>query len=619
MCGISGIISLQPSSVNLRSLQKMADTLAHRGPDGEGFWINDAGTTGFAHRRLAIIDLSNEGAQPMHFADRYTIVYNGEIYNYKEIRSDLQKAGYHFRSKSDTEVILAAYDFYKEGCVKYFDGMFAFAIWDELKKSLFCARDTFGEKPFYYFMDNGIFAFASEMKALWAIGIEKEPDEKMMVNYISLGYVQHASDKSRTFYKNIFSLPPAHTGCFSITEQQFTLTRYRDINKEQNIRISEKEAEEKLIQLLAASVKYRLRSDVEVGSSLSGGTDSSSIAWMIHHLSEKKDGGNFKTFSAVFPGFDKDESRLIGELSNRFGFKNYSVTPTAEGLTADIQKLCYHQEEPFLSSGIYAQYKVYELASKHGIKVLLDGQGADETLAGYTRYLHWYIQEMTGQYRYIKAKKEKAAFEKNNIHIRWNIKNTLAAHLPSHAALALEKREYNKMLSSGLIHNELMREVKGKEWQGIYKPVVEKLNDILYHSTMENGLEELLRYADRNSMAHGTEVRLPFLNFELVNFIFSLPSSFKLCRGFTKYILRKAMSGKIPDSIAWNPHKTGFETPQKKWLENKALQELIIDSKQKLVNEKILRPSVLKTKIVPLNIHDADNMDWRYLNLAQII
>jgi len=619
MCGISGIISLHPSSVNLRSLQTMAATLAHRGPDGEGFWINDSGTTGFAHRRLAIIDLSEEGAQPMHFADRYTIVYNGEIYNYKEIRSDLQKAGYHFRSKSDTEVILAAYDFYKEDCVKYFDGMFAFALWDEHKRTLFCARDTFGEKPFYYFMDRGVFAFASEMKALWAIGIEKKPDEKMMVNYISLGYVQHASDKSQTFFKDIYSLPPAHTGVFSLAEQQFTLSRYRDINKEQNTRISEKEAEEKLMQLLASSVKYRLRSDVEVGSSLSGGTDSSAIAWMICNTPDKKDRGNFKTFSAVFPGFEKDESRLIGELSHRFGFKNYSVTPTAEELTADIQKLCYQQEEPFISSGIYAQYKVYELASKHGIKVLLDGQGADETLAGYTRYLHWYIQEMTGQYKYIKAKKEKAAFEKNDIHIRWNIKNTLAAHLPSHAALALEKREYNKMLSSGLIHNELMREVKGKEWHGIYKPVVEKLNDILYHSTMENGLEELLRYADRNSMAHGAEVRLPFLNFELVNFIFSLPSSFKLCRGFTKYILRKAMSGKIPDSIVWNPLKTGFETPQKKWLENKALQELIIDSKQKLVNEKILRPSVLKAKIVPLNIHEADNMDWRYLNLAQII
>ena len=618
MCGIAGIISTE-GSIQAHSLKKMSDVLAHRGPDGEGQWMNRTNTAGLSHRRLAIIDLSEAGAQPMHYAGRYSIVYNGEIYNYKELRSDLKKAGYHFESESDTEVILAAYDFYKEECVKYFDGMFAFAIWDEQKKNLFCARDIFGEKPFYYFIDKNIFAFASEMKALWSIGIEKSTDDKMMVNYLVLGYVQDASNRSRTFYKNIYSLPPAHSGMLSFDDMQFVLTKYKDINKETSIKINASSAEVKFAELLATSVKRRLRSDVPVGSSLSGGLDSSAIAYFIGEQSKKNAGPAFQTFSAVFPGFEKDESENIQTISNHFKFGNTGITPTAEGLLADFEKVCYHQEEPFSSSSIYAQYKVYELAAANNVKVLLDGQGADEILAGYTKYLHWYLQELTGNNKFKRAKSEREAFKKNNIAVKWNIKNALASYLPAHAAIALEKREYRKVVTNHTITSGLLHQVKGMEWQGIHKPVVTKLNDILYHNTMEHGLEELLRYADRNSMAHGTEVRLPYLNYEVVNFIFSLPASFKIKDGFTKHILRKIMTGKLPEKIIWNTEKTGFEPPQKKWMEDKKMQDFIYESKEKLVKEKILRPAVLNNKIQPMHAHEAENTDWRYLNLAQII
>ena len=619
MCGIAGIISSETQLVRQRSLKKMSDVLAHRGPDGEGLWINKKNTAGLSHRRLAIIDLSESAAQPMHYADRYTIVYNGEIYNYKEIRSDLKQAGYRFKSESDTEVILAAYNEYKEDCVKHFDGMFAFAIWDEQEQILFCARDTFGEKPFYYFIDKTVFAFASEMKALWAVGIDKTADDKMMVNYLVLGHVQNAADKSQTFYKDIFSLPPAHTGALSLNNMHFTLKKYRDINKENSIKINENSAEAKFEELLASSVKRRLRSDVPVGSSLSGGLDSSSIAYFINKFYKSKNEDLFQTFSAVFPGFEKDESKSIREISDYFKFKNSFITPTAAGLLDDIDKLCYHQEEPFPSSSIYAQYKVYEFAGVNNVKVLLDGQGADEILGGYTKYLHWFLQELTGHHKFSRAKKERFSFQQNNISVKWNIKNILASYLPAHAALALEKREYNKVIGSTNLSPHLLDAVKGKEWQGIYKPVVTKLNDILYHNTMEHGLEELLRFADRNSMAHGTEVRLPFLNVELVNFIFSLPSSFKIKNGFTKYILRKTMTGKLPEKILWNTEKTGFEPPQKQWMHDKKFQDFIHVSKEKLVKEKILRPSVLNNKIIPLHAHEADNNDWRYMNLAQII
>ena len=280
MCGIAGIVSLNKSLVNKSSLKTMSDSLSHRGPDGEGLWINENNTVGLSHRRLAIIDLTEAATQPMHYLNRYSIVYNGEIYNYKEIRTDLQKAGYFFTTESDTEVILAAFDFYKNDCVTYFDGMFAFAIWDIITETLFCARDTFGEKPFYYFIDKDVFVFASEMKALWAIGVNKTIDDKMMVNYLAIGQVQNAGNKTHTFYKNIFSLSSAHTGLFSLNDMNFTLTKYRDIDKENSIKISEKDAVEKLEMLLNKSVHHRLRSDVAVGSSLSGGIDSSTIAYL---------------------------------------------------------------------------------------------------------------------------------------------------------------------------------------------------------------------------------------------------------------------------------------------------------------------------------------------------
>ncbi len=616
MCGIAGIISNNKSVVNVHSLKRMTDSLAHRGPDAEGVFINVSNTVGLAHRRLSIIDLSNGGAQPMHFAERYSIIYNGEIYNYKELKILLQQEGYHFKTHSDTEVILVAYDFYKEECVKYFDGMFAFAIWDEKAQTLFCARDIFGEKPFYYFMDKDVFVFASEMKALWAIGINKSIDEKMMINFLALGQVQNTAKKSNTFFKNIYSIPAAHTGLFSLKDNQFVITKYCDVNKENAIKISETEAIEKMEWLFASSIERRLRSDVPVGASLSGGIDSSTIAYFVN---QQHKGNLFKTFSAVFPGFEKDESRFIKELSEQFHLDNYAVTPTSAGFLHDFEKLCYHQEEPFASSSIYAQYKVYELAAANNVKVLLDGQGADEILGGYTKYIHWYLQELYHTNKFGLSRKESGAFKRNNVSVNWGIKNVLATFLPTYAATRLEKMEHNKIVHSSIISKSLLHTIKGDESNGIFKPVITKLNDILYYNTMQYGLEELLRYADRNSMAHGTEVRLPFLNKDLVEFIFSLPATFKMKDGFTKYILRKTMHGKLPTQIVWNPIKTGFEPPQKTWMNDIKMQELIEASKQKLVQEKIVRPSILQNKVEPKHAHEAENMDWRYLSLAQII
>jgi asparagine synthase (glutamine-hydrolysing) len=595
----------------------MTDAIAHRGPDGKAIWRNEKGNILLGHRRLSIIDLSAAAAQPMHYLNRYTIVHNGEIYNYIELRELLEDKGYTFQSKSDTEIILAAYDLWKEDCLKFFDGMFAFAIWDEKEEQFFAARDRFGEKPFYYYENERYLFFASEMKALWAIGVEKNIEEKMLLNYLSLGHVQNSANKEQTFFKDIYSLPPAHFFQYKPASQKLLIKKYWRIDKEIKINITADDAIEKFTQLFNDSIKKRLRSDVTIGTSLSGGLDSSAIVSTVQELKYKTH--ELKTFSAVFPGFEKDETVFINLLTSGLRLPNYTTAPVADSLIKDFETLCYHQEEPFQSSSVYAQYKVFELARQHQVKVLLDGQGADETLAGYHKYIPWYLQEVLSRHKLGAAQKEKKALLNNDISFNWGLKNYFAAFLPMHAAMQLEKNEYLTTIHQPDINPEFLKLQRGKAWEGIHKPIVTKLNDILHFNAIEMGLEELLRYADRNSMAFGREVRLPFLDHKLVEFIFSLPSNLKIHEGWTKWLLRKAMDKKLPAAIAWRKEKIGYEPPQQLWMENKMLQEYIHEAKKKLVTSKILKPAVLQQKVEPKTAHADKNFDWRYLCAAQII
>lgn len=618
MCGIAGIISAQTSLVQLPVLRKMSKALAHRGPDGEGHWISRHGHAGLAHRRLKVIDLSEAGAQPMHYLDRYSIVFNGEIYNYIELRKELKKAGYYFISNSDTEVVLAAFDYYREECLHYFDGMFAFAIWDESEQVLFAGRDRFGEKPLYYFVNDEQFLFGSEMKALWSAGVPRLPERKMILNYITLGYVQNPANKAQTFFKDIFSLPAAHYLEYRPHENELQVTEYWKLDKQALISMPEKDAMDRFEELFLQSLQKRLRSDVPLGASLSGGLDSSTIVYYLQQQLRNAS-TSYKTFSAVFPGFEQDESAYIQQMVRTLHIENYSTSPTAAQLIDDFEKLAYYQEEPFPSSSIYAQYKVYALAKATGVTVLLDGQGADEMLAGYHKYAHWYLQEMISRYRFTGAKKERLLMMENNIRFTWTYRNLFAAFLPSHASIALEKNEYNRIIQHPDITREMMSLLRGREWEGIHKPVVTKLNDILYFNTMQYGLEELLRYADRNSMAHGVEVRLPYLNAELVQFVFSLPSNYKIRDGYTKHLLRKLMDHKLPHSIVWRTDKVAFEPPQKQWMDSPQLTDYIFEARQVLVDEQILKPQVLQKKSKGLPAHAADNFDWRYLCVARLL
>ncbi|MHB8261606.1 MAG: asparagine synthase (glutamine-hydrolyzing) [Bacteroidia bacterium] len=559
MCGIAGIYTFSNSSVSMDELKKMTDVIVHRGPDGEGHWITPKGNVGFGHRRLSIIDLSDNAKQPMHYADgRYTLTFNGEIYNYIELKEFLVSKGYIFQSNSDTEVLLALYDLKKEKCLDDLDGMFAFALWDEKEQTLFCARDRFGEKPFHYYLDENRFVFASEIKQFWTIGIAKKVDEKKLLNYVETGTIETAEKITDTFYKTIKRLDAAHYLKID-AHKKVTIHKYWDIDLGvKPFSGTIEQAAEKFLELFTESIRLRLRSDVPVGSSLSGGLDSSSIVMLIDALkanafafseTKRNKGDELKnlkqnTFSARFKDFEKDEGKHIEAVVK--ACKNVDVHytwPDAAYFEQVFDKVTYHQDEPFGSASIVAQYAVMELAKQNNVTVLLDGQGADEYLAGYLMYYTTYLHQL------------------------FYTKSPLYAGEHS----MYQKFHQEAYPYSSIYTNETLRMKLGRYRRillGQSMPHFYDLNKSLKDSTTLTGLKELLRYADRNSMAHSREVRLPFLSHKLVEFAFSLPAEYKINKGWTKFVLRKAMDKILPQSICWRVDKIGYEPPQKNWLQS---------------------------------------------------
>ena len=450
------------------------------------------------------------------------------------------------------------------------------------------------------------------MKALWAAGIEKKINLQMLFNFITIGYTDNPGRPEETFFENIFRLPAASRLYFAPSVKELFIEKYWDIDpNEQDDKITDQEAIEKFDHLFSLSVKRRLRSDVAIGTSLSGGLDSSSViatmAPLITHHAP------LASFTAIFPGFDKDESAFAKQVAQQFNLRSHTIEITADDLVNDWEKFLYHQEEPFGSASAYAQFKVFELAKTNNVTVLMDGQGADETLAGYTKYYKWYWQELFQKRNLLKSKELKAAKELG-VQEKFNFKNIVAALFPDIASVILE-RQY---LVNALRHEDLTREfVRLQSKEAYYSmPTRFNLNGALYFNTCTHGLEELLRLADRNSMAHGREVRLPFLNHELVEFIFSLPPGFKIRNGWTKWLLRQTMAQRLPNDITWRKEKVGFEPPQKQWMQNARLQEMMLEAKKKMVEEKILRPEILNRPLKSGNAHEAGIPDWRYLAAA---
>ncbi|GAA4739518.1 asparagine synthase (glutamine-hydrolyzing) [Flavisolibacter ginsenosidimutans] len=613
MCGIAGIVAKQVAQDAQQQVRKATAVLAHRGPEEENFWTNNDQTVFFGHRRLCILDLSKAASQPMGYAGRYTLVYNGEIYNYRELRKELEAEGCSFHSQSDTEVVLVAYAAWGSSCLQRFDGAFAFAIWDEKEQILFAARDRFGEKPFFFFYDNEQFVFASEPKALWAMGVEKEVNKSLLYNFLTLGYTSNPSDATETFYNNINKLPAAHSLTCSLQKNALHTHCYWQVYVDVNKTVSEEDATEQFKQLFADSIRKRLRSDVAIGTSLSGGLDSSSIvAFCANETAEQY---THKCFTASFSGFEKDETNYASLVAKQFGLQHFTTTITADEVPLLMDMVASQQDEPFSSASVLAQYKVFKAAKQHGVTVLLDGQGADEILGGYRKYYKWWWQELYRTNRKLYAQEWKAARELN-VDENFGIKNKLAALLPDFAASLL----YTQKSKNAFRNPDLNRDFAFSNKQNFYytTPPHPNLNGALHYNTFVNGLEELLRFADRNSMAHSVEVRLPFLQHQLVEFLFTLPPQFKIHRGWTKWLLRKAVENKLPQEIVWRKDKVGYEPPQKAWMQNAAVQERIMQARKKLVNEGVLNETVLIKNISAKDAHEEESFDWRYWSAAQL-
>jgi len=590
----------------------MGKAMKHRGPDAQGSYHHNFGDhhISFSHNRLKIIDLSERSAQPFRYLNRYALVYNGEIYNYTELRHQLAAKGFSFNSDGDTEVLAAAYACWGPECLDKLDGMFSFAIWDEQEGILFCARDRFGEKPFFYRYDGGQFMFASEIRGLLAAGVTAEADPAMIYNFLTLGHTRMALRPERTFFKYIFQLPPSHQLSYIPTRNKLRIEKYWDLDKETVVDMPETQALQRFEELLHYAVNSRMRSDVETGTSLSGGLDSSSIV----ALAAGYPSSQYKrhAFSAVFPGFEKDESDRIRKLVAGYNLNWHEVRPTAEQFRNTMEKLLQVQEEPFVSASVMAQYMVYQAAAEKGVRVLLDGQGADEVLAGYTKYTHWYLQERIHLQGWKATQKEAISYRVNQFLPHWNFRNRLAAKFPGIAQSQLLKKARKAQKQH---HRYISKELTYfYEPDSLFKPYVEKLNDIQYHDLMMMGLEELLHYADRNSMAHSVEVRLPFLYHELVQFVLSLPPHYRFRNGYTKWILRHTMKHKLPEDICWQKGKIGFEPPQQQWMtENK---DMVMEAREIFLKKGWFKPEIMSQPIQPAAAHDAANIDFRTLSAA---
>ncbi|GAA4342191.1 asparagine synthase (glutamine-hydrolyzing) [Flaviaesturariibacter amylovorans] len=611
MCGLAGIVSSNTRLVAEAPLTAAIGCLQHRGPEGGRGWQGPSGRCALAHNRLSIIDPDPRSLQPFHYGKGYTLVYNGELYNYVELRDELRALGHAFSTGSDTEVLLAAWAAWGAGCVQRFDGMFAFALWDEGRQQLFASRDRFGEKPFFFAFDGEALRFASELKALWTLGVPKTVNSAMAFNFLTLGYTGNPRDGKETFYQDVWKLPAGHCLHFAPGDEGALVERYSEADTVE-IQVDDNRAVQEFRSLLSASVTRRLRSDVPVGTSLSGGIDSAAVAALCTQA-----GGTYthKAFTAIFPGFEKDEEERSRLVAQHLGLQQEFVRIHEGEVPALMDRVMHHQEEPIGSGSALAQFKVYEAAKRSGVTVLLDGQGADEILAGYNKYYRWYWQELY-RARRLGASGELEAARRNGVTEPFESIHRVAALFPDLASSLLEGRKGKAAARTPGLHPEWAARYRGESYYTV--PAQFTLNGALSYNTFQYGLEELLRTADRNSMAHSVEVRLPFLSHELVEYLFRLPPQFKIRGGWTKWLLRESVRDLLPAPIAWQAGKTGFEPPQAQWMETSAVQEAIRAGMEKLVAHGVLDGPVLQKKIQPHSAYAAVSQHWRYWSLSYL-
>lgn len=559
MCGIAGIVQNKKGKISKEKIKTMVKAVAHRGPDDEGLYLDEKNGVALGHRRLSILDLSAAGHQPMPSEDgTLWITFNGEIYNYLELRKELRDGAY--RSGSDTEIILRAYEKWGEDCVKKFNGIFAFAIWDKNKKSLFCGRDHLGVKPFYYAFQNGVFYFGSEIKALLAAGIKTKPNGKIIYEYLTYGYYQHSKE---TFFENIYQLPAGHTLIFK--NGKLEIKKYWDVvSKLKNIdNWSDGKVREEFLNIFEDAINLQLRSDVPIGIQLSGGFDSSAVTAMV----DKVCGGqrNFRVFSFIYKGYKDKEKPFMKVLARELGWVQefFSVSPS--NMSDLMNEAVWHQDEPFPGLPTFGQHILAKACRKDKIPVILGGQGGDEVAAGYEYYFGAFLLDMIKEKGSEAALKELFAYRK--LHNFDQEKtfiffiNSLNSYFQS--GTSADGTSFTK---SNALNGDFLRKnfVPRAEFE---KPFDNALKNMQYRDIFYTKLPRILHAADRSAMAYGVEHRVPFLDYRLVEFGFSLSNHQKIRNGEQRYFARMALKKMLPGFVG-GAVKRAVPSPQREWFKD---------------------------------------------------
>ena len=598
MCGIVGILSLAGPPVDPIVLERMNNRQAHRGPDGAGYlfgWPNGGGhfqdvlvrevarwehrddvRVALGHRRLAIIDLSDRGIQPMAI-DGVAIVFNGEIYNHRELRSELEAMGYRFATRTDTEVLLQAYRQWGEDCLPRIQGMFAFAIWDRHLGRLFCARDRLGIKPFYYATPNGCFVFASEIKTLLGFpGLTPVADDNAVIDYLVHGNCDYGE---RTVFRDIKALPAAHALTVDFARRQIAVRRYWELTPPASRNGTSDAAHlDHLRRMLLDTTRSHLISDVRAGSCLSGGIDSSAVVALIGKIWRDQPeaatavGDRFYTFTSCWEYPELDERKYALAAANAMGATPHLVFPTANDFWDVFERMAWHQDMPFFSLSFYAQWSVMRAARDAGVKVLLDGQGGDEVFGGYAKFRYAYLMSLlrSGQ---------------------WGRMTLEAGHMLRQGDLyVLDLRRGYRYLPGALrrllgvdsllqqaLQTDIRRAVSTEAtpatrwWRyasnaGSRQDGWTMMQRIQVDDLMVDTLPQLLRMEDRSSMAFSLEARVPLLDHPLVEYGVALPDHLKVRNGWSKYAIRQVMQGTMPDQVRLRTAKLGFAAPDRRWL-----------------------------------------------------
>lgn len=599
MCGISGIINIDFQEVKKSEIKKITDLIRHRGPNDKGYFLKNNFAFGF--RRLSILDLSIDGHQPMHYLDRYTIIFNGEIYNYIELKNELLKNNYEFKSGTDTEVILASYDFWGKKCVEKFNGMWAFAIHDKVKNEIFLSRDRFGIKPLYYSKIGNKFVFGSEIKQIIEFQEKVLVNKKVLIDFIVTSFEEHTEE---TFFQDVKKLKQSHNLTYDLKTNNYSISKYYSISHHREIeKLSERESIDKFHSELKRSIDYRLRSDVTVGSCLSGGLDSSTVA-SIASSRYMKESSN-KKFTAIHAKStekDSDESYYASKVSEISNLDLIIVKPSIEDFKSHIDEVAYTQEEPFGGPSIFMQYFVMKKAKEIGCTVMLDGQGGDEILLGYEKYYpsaYLNIFQRKGFLTMLKTIRES---NKNNsrMTIYWIAKFFIGS-LFSSLRKIVYKRKANFMKPHSNDFNFLNK--LSSSYLNIFSLQEKEI--------MSTNLPCLLKFEDKNSMRNSIEARLPFLDYKVLETALSIDIDYKIKEGWTKYVLRKIISKKMPSEIAWRKNKLGFNAPESTWIDS-----LSFDIKTVIKNSQILNEICHVDKILK-NIKSYDNrLKWRLYSIA---